>query len=252
MAQSENASKSNRLKLIGGIGLVGLLIAGFAIYWFLFRDDSAASVDSVAGAEARQEALDARAAEIAAEDGEEPSIEIDSGADDEGSDTEVDVGQPDSAASVGSETDGVWTVDTSLGTFDEACLTDACSATFVGFRINEELASFGAKTVVGRTPDITGSIELVGTQVAAASFTVDMTTLVTDNETRTGALRTASGGLETDTFPDAIFVLTQPVELGQVPAEGASVEVDAVGELTVHGVTRQVTIPLTAELSTLR
>ena len=91
-------------------------------------------------------------------------------------------------------------------------------------------------------------MELVGTQVIGAEFVVNMTTLITDNDSRTGALRGPNGGLETQTFPEARFELTQPIELGSVPAEGASVQVQAVGNLTVHGVTNEVTIPLTAEV----
>ena len=53
-------------------------------------------------------------------------------------------------------------------------------------------------------------------------------------------------GIETDEFPTATFVLTEPIELGTLPAEGESISFDAVGELTLHGVTQTVTIPLAA------
>lgn len=216
---------------------MGLIVA-IAAVWFLFiRDTAPASVDSVAAAEAR----DAAIAESAAQEVETEPV-------DEG-ETELDSGQPDSAASVGAATDGVWTVDTTIGTFDDSCLTEVCASSFVGFRINEELAGFGAKTVVGRTPDVSGSMELSGTQVIGAEFLVDMTTLITDDPGRNAAIKGATGGLETVAFPEARFELTQPIELGEVPAEGASISVQAVGNLTVHGVTNEVTIPLTAELS---
>ncbi len=142
----------------------------------------------------------------------------------------------------------MWTVDTSIGTFDASCLTEVCGSTFAGFRINEVLASIGAKTVVGRTPDVAGSIEISGTEVIGAEFVVDMTSLITDDGSRTAALKATSGGLETNTFPEARFELTQPIELGQAPVEGAPIQVEAVGNLTVHGTTNEVTIPLTAEL----
>lgn len=248
------------MKKLGGLGVIGLLVAVVVIYFVFFRDNSAESVDSVAAAEARQEAIAESTSsdsgggaggsdqpdETQPADPAEPA-EDDPQASDDG-ETELDTGQPDSAASVGAATDGVWTVDTSIGTFNDACLTEACGSTFAGFRINEELASIGAKTVVGRTPDVSGSMELVGAQVIGASFIVDMTTLVTDNASRTSALRSAAGGLETGSFPTAMFELTAPIDLGEVPAEGASLEVQATGNLTVHGVTRPVTIPLTAEV----
>ena len=239
---------SNRKKLIGGIGVVGLVVVVLAVYFLFFRDSAPVAVDSVEADEARQAAI----AEAAAGDGDEPVD--DASTYDEGDDAPdngtaaLDTGQPDSNASVGSATDGVWTVDTSIGTFDATCLTDVCGSSFAGFRINEELDNFGANTVVGRTPGVSGSMEIVGDQVIGAEFVVDMAGLITDNDSRTGALRGPNGGLETDTFPEARFELTQPIELGSVPAEGASIDVEATGNLTVHGVTNEVTIPLTAEV----
>jgi len=233
-----------RKKLVG-LGVVGLVAVAIAIYFLFFRSSAPASVDSVAAAEARQEAIAEAAAaddsDASSQAGTDAEVEVDEG------ETELDSGQPDSAASVGAATDGVWSIDTSIGSFDDTCLTDVCNTSFAGFRINEELANFGAKTVVGRTPDVRGSMELSGSQVIGAEFIVDMTTLITDNDGRTRALKGPNGGLETDTFPEAIFELTEPIELGQVPAEGASIQTQAVGNLTVHGVTQPVTIPLTAE-----
>lgn len=228
--------------MFGGIGLVGLVVLALAVYWLFFRDNAPASVDSVDAQEARSAAI----AEAAVDEPASQETVVDDTVDE--GETELDSGQPDSAASVGSASDGIWTVDQSIGMFDEACLTEVCGSTFAGFRINEELASFGAKTVVGRTPDVTGSMELTGSQIVGASFVVDMTTLITDNDGRTDALRGPSGGLETSTFPEATFELTQPIELGEIPAEGSAISVNAVGNLTVRGVTQEVAIPLTAEL----
>lgn len=224
--------------------MLGLIALGVLVWFFLFRDTSAASVDSVAAAEAREEAI-AQAAEDAAQEAE-PEPGAAAASEPEASDTTD--GQPDSAASAGSPADGVWTVDTSIGAFDDACLDVACSSTFVGFRINEELISFGAKTVVGRTPGVTGSVTVAGSQITEATFVADMSSIVTDDNGRTAALKSAAGGLETATFPEATFILAEAIELGQVPVEGASIEVSAVGDLTVHGTTQRVTIPLTAEL----
>ena len=239
---NDSSSGSNRLRLFGGVGLIGLLVIGFAVYWFMFRDTSAESVDTAAAAEARQEAIEERAAELAEEGEAAADVDADEGG------SAVDSGQPDSAASIGSPTDGVWTVDTSIGTFNDACLTEVCGSVFAGFRIDEELAGIGAKTVVGRTPGVSGSMELSGDQVIGAFFEVDMTGLVTDSGPRTDALRSARGGLETDTFPTATFELIEPITFAETPVEGASINVDAVGDLTVHGVTNRVTIPLTAEM----
>ena len=42
--------------------------------------------------------------------------------------------------------------------------------------------------------------------------------------------------------------LTEPIELGALPAVGSEITVTAVGDLTIHGVTRNVSIPLHAAL----
>ncbi len=59
---------------------------------------------------------------------------------------------------------------------------------------------------------------------------------------RDNALRQQA--LETATYPTATFALTQPIRLDSVPAEGAPVTATAVGDLTLHGVTRTVSIEL--------
>lgn len=238
------AGRRNLRRLIGSVFLIGIVAVVVGAWWFLFRDTSAESVESVAGAEARQEAI----AEATESDSEIAAVDG-SASQSEAADVATPTGdQADAAAAVGGgPSDGLWTVDTSIGTFGDDCLVNACGAGFVGFRIQEELVSIGAKTVVGRTPAVSGSLEIVGTQIVAADIVADMTQILTDDERRTAALRGPSGGLETDTFPEATFVLSEPIELGELPAEGVSIQVEAVGDLTVRGVTNRVTIPLTAE-----
>jgi len=52
--------------------------------------------------------------------------------------------------------------------------------------------------------------------------------------------------VQTDQFPTATFVLTAPIDLGSIPAEGTSLNVTATGDLTLHGVTKSVQIPIAA------
>jgi polyisoprenoid-binding protein YceI len=84
-----------------------------------------------------------------------------------------------------------------------------------------------------------------GTTVTAGSFEVDLTTITTNDARRNGRVQEA---LETSRYPTATFTLTQPIELGADAATGADVTADAVGDLTIHGVTRQVTFPVQAKL----
>lgn len=100
---------------------------------------------------------------------------------------------------------------------------------------------------MGRTPNVSGTMTISGTTVTAASYTADLTTLQSDDQRRDGQLRRQA--LETGTYPTATFKLTQPIELGALPADGATIDATATGELTLHGQTRTVNIPLQAKRS---
>lgn len=137
--------------------------------------------------------------------------------------------------------DGTWTVDTSIGSFS---FEDATSS-FVGFRVEEELASIGATTAVGRTPAVSGQLEIEGSMLLSATLEADFTQLVTDDSRRDNR---AKGALETDQFPTGTFVLTEPIDFGQVPESGDTLSVTARGDLTIHGVTNSVEFALEAQL----
>jgi polyisoprenoid-binding protein YceI len=195
-------SRTQRLIAVAVVLVVALGAAG---WWFLLRDDApeAANIDTAS------ETLDQ---------------ESGSG----------------SGATEGAALDGEWTVDASIGSFDDF------SGTYAGYRVQEELAGVGGTTAVGRTPDVTGDITIAGTQVTAGSFSVDMTTLKSDRDMRDNAIR--GRGLETDAFPTATFELTEPVELpAGIETAGATVPFSATGDLTLHGVTKSVTLDFDAE-----
>jgi polyisoprenoid-binding protein YceI len=132
-------------------------------------------------------------------------------------------------------------VDSSVGEFSY----EDSTGTFVGFRVDEELSGIGSTTAVGRTPEITGTLVVEGTTVAAVTIEADMTAITTNESRRDDKVQDA---LDTGQFPTATFELTQPIELGDAAASGAPVSVEASGELTIHGVTTRVTIPLEAQL----
>jgi polyisoprenoid-binding protein YceI len=149
-------------------------------------------------------------------------------------------GETSAAATDGIE--GTWTVDTSVGEFS---VTESTTATFVGFRIEEELASIGSATAVGRTPGISGSIDIDGTTLTEAEITADLTAIVSDESRRDSRIQEALG---TGVNPQATFVLTEPLELGETAADGETVAVTATGDLTVNGVTNEIEMPLEAQL----
>jgi polyisoprenoid-binding protein YceI len=134
---------------------------------------------------------------------------------------------------------GTWKVDTSIGSFSDS------TSSFVGYRVQERLANIGANTAVGRTQDVSGTLTLQGTTVTAVEVTANLATLKSNDDRRDGQLHRQA--LETDQFPTATFKLTQPIDLGAAPAEGQAVSATATGDLTLHGETKSVQIPLKAK-----
>jgi polyisoprenoid-binding protein YceI len=200
----------SRTQRIIAAAVVLVVVVGFAGWWFLLRDDAPeeASIDD------------------ASQTLEEQASGDSSGDTDAGTDT----------------VEGTWTIDPSIGSFDDF------SGTYAGYRMEEELASIGATTAVGRTPDVTGDITIEDGQVTAGTFEVDMTTLQSDKDMRDNAIR--GRGLETDAFPTATFEITEPVQLPEgIATAGGSVPFVATGDLTLHGVTKEVTVDFDAEVA---
>ena len=137
--------------------------------------------------------------------------------------------------------DGTWSIDTSIGSFSDF------TSSWVGYRVDETLAGNRANTAVGRTPDVSGTLALLGTQVTSVEVTANLQALKSDDDRRDGQLRRQA--IETSQFPEATFKLTSPIELGASPADGQTISATATGELTLHGVTRTVEVPIEARLS---
>jgi polyisoprenoid-binding protein YceI len=198
------------LGLVAGAAVLVLAVVGFGGWYFFIRDD------------APEEANIESAAETLDEQG-----------DGSGSGSEEAAGAP-------SEVDGTWAVDTTVGSFDDF------SGTWAGYRVDEELAGIGANTAVGRTPNVTGTLTVTNGQVTAVAVDADLTALKSDSEQRDGAIR--SRGLQSDQFPTASFSLTDPIEIPDGLAGGASASTTATGELTLHGVTKPITIDVDAQM----
>lgn len=135
----------------------------------------------------------------------------------------------------------------SVTTTDGSWVLAEGSESFVGYRVGEELAGIGTTEAVGRTAAITANVALSSTVVTTTEISADMTQLASDSSRRDGALRGQS--LETGAFPTASFVLTTPIDLGETPVEDTTYKADAIGELTLHGVTRTVTISVEARFT---
>jgi polyisoprenoid-binding protein YceI len=127
---------------------------------------------------------------------------------------------------------GRWTVV--AGPTDEA--------TTAGYRVEEQVAGgLASDTATGRTGDVTGSVTVVGSQVTAANFSVNMTTLKSDKSLRDTVLKT--NAIQTEKYPTATFTLTEPFTLANV-IPGKIYTAKVRGMLRLHGVSRSVSVAL--------
>ena len=171
--------------------------------------------------------------------GDNPS---DAGAPTDGS-ASADAAPADQTADSPGGLDGVWAVQVAGNAGD---LQGEPTVSFAGFRVDEVLAGgIGDFTAVGRTADVSGSIELAGNVLVAATVEVTMSTLRTDNSSRDSQARRA---LNTNEFPVATFTLVEPVELPAGMAGGEALSGSAHGDLTIKGTTNRATFDLQAQM----
>jgi polyisoprenoid-binding protein YceI len=137
------------------------------------------------------------------------------------------------AGGTGGGADGVWTV---------------ADGTEVGYRVKEDfIGGLQNAEGVGRTADVTGSLTVRGTTAVTAQFTADLTTLRSDDRRRDGQVQGRI--LQTAQFPTATFRLAEPIAFGRIPTGAAEVvTAEAVGDLTLRGVTKRVTFGVEAIL----
>jgi polyisoprenoid-binding protein YceI len=116
----------------------------------------------------------------------------------------------------------------------------------VGYRVQEVLVG-QSQVAVGRTSEIAGHITITGTAVTAASFTVQMATITSNESQRDVQFRGRI--MDTAAYPTGTLTLTRPIALAPLPGTGVARTFTASADLTLHGVTRPVTFPLSAELT---
>jgi polyisoprenoid-binding protein YceI len=128
---------------------------------------------------------------------------------------------------------------------------NVATGSIAGYRVREQLASLPAPSdAVGRTSSVTGTMTLApsanGNTLTAASFTVDVRTLTSDESRRDQRIHQM--GLQSDRYPTASFNLTGPIALPTLADGGQPLRVSASGDLTIHGTTKAVTIPVDVQL----
>ena len=214
-----------RILIGGGVAAVtAIAVAIFLVYWFVIRDDSPPAVDL-------QEAVSTVEDEATPDTTPSPSPAATATAT-EAAAAATATTAPATQAAAG--VDGTWTLAEQ-------------GESFVGYRVEEELATIGYKEAVGRSPTIEATITIAGGQLTGVTVTADLRDLKSDDSRRDGAIRNQA--LESNQFPMATFELTEPLAVPDGLATGEPISVEANGTLTLHGVTREVTIPIEAELA---
>lgn len=162
---------------------------------------------------------------------------------------EVDIGATGDPATPSAEAANAGSVDDLAGewTITNTDGGDLEEGTFVGYRVDEELAGVGATTAVGRTSAVEGSMTIEsGGTVSGVTIDADLSQLQSDQAFRDRAIE--DQGLETREFPDAGFMLDESFVIPEEALGGETVTVPATGTLTLHGVDQQVTVDLEARL----
>jgi polyisoprenoid-binding protein YceI len=125
------------------------------------------------------------------------------------------------------------------------------SGSEAGYRVRESFARepLGGD-YVGRTRAVTGGFTVQGEgqeyTVKDIEIEVDLSKLESGSPRQDNTFRT--GGLETDRYPWATFVGAGPILLPDLAAAGPTVELTLEGLLTIHDVTKHVSIPVQARL----
>jgi polyisoprenoid-binding protein YceI len=122
--------------------------------------------------------------------------------------------------------DGTWSVAT---------------GSVAGFRIRESALGFG-DDVTGRTSDLTGTAVIDGGQVTSALFRIGLTAITVGGKPS----HQLAASLDTAACPDATITLAGPAQLPAGFGTGRTVTAEFSGQLTLKGITRPVTITISA------
>lgn len=137
---------------------------------------------------------------------------------------------PSDSALVGTDLTGDWGVT---------------SGSTAGYRVKEVLNGTDV-TVVGTTDKVSGSVTFDSDSITKTDITVEVADIATDSGSRDEYFRTSA--LETDVHPTATFELTSPIDAASL-ADGKVASFTATGDLTLHGVTKKVSVDMKAALS---
>jgi polyisoprenoid-binding protein YceI len=150
---------------------------------------------------------------------------------------DVIVGAPDPVPTVATGTGSGATVSPS----DVQGDWQVADGSYAGYRVDEVLNGTDV-TVDGRTDQVSGTVTVEGDAVTAASFTVDVDSIATDQGSRDSYFRNTA--MQTFRYPTAQFTLSEPVAAASTPRLGEKQTVTARGDLTLRGTTNPVEVTM--------
>jgi polyisoprenoid-binding protein YceI len=119
----------------------------------------------------------------------------------------------------------------------------ATTGSHTGYKVTTNVFLAGTQTIAGRTRAVTGSatIRVVSgrERLTAARFSADLRKATTGNAMYD---QQAAATFETERYPTGVFVLVTPVYLPSAASLAKGTTIGLTGKLTLHGVTRQVTV----------
>ena len=221
--------------------LIGVLVVAVAVWWFLVRSDAppapdlATAIETAAAAQATTTAAPATTALPATTTAAPATTALPATT----TAAPATTAPPATTVAPTADPSGTWIVDPDIGSFQDF------TSSWVGYRIDEELGrGIGATTAVGRTPLVTGTVEVSNGVAASAEVTADLRGLKSDRTSRDGKVLEV---LHVDQHPEAVFVMAEPVPLttnatemsatvpGTLTVNGVSVSVEATFEVTLVG-----------------
>ena len=121
----------------------------------------------------------------------------------------------------------------------------ATSDSTVGYRVKEVLGGVNTEGV-GRTNQVNGSLTIQDSTVISTVFEIDVASIKSDSSKRDSQF--TGNIMDVATYPTATFRLLAPIELGEIPIAGQKITANVTGDLTLHGVTNQVSFEITATI----
>jgi polyisoprenoid-binding protein YceI len=224
-ADLSNAEPTKRRWLlwavVGVVAAVALLFAGIFFYANVIND-SPDELDT-------EDLVDALVTDTTSAGDSVPELTAPPATDASPTATDAPPAPADTAPDTGAGLDGDW-VPTDASEF--------------GYRVEEVLAGVNT-TAVGRSNEIDGLLTIAGTTATALEIEVQVASILSDDSLRDGQF--AGRIMNTDEFPTATFVLTEPIEFATLPADGEQITASATGDLTLRGATNNVTFEVTAQ-----